>query len=129
MRKGYIGIWVNKEGRTVGGNKGRVKKVAKMLASFESLLQEKVVIWQDSKVFLAVCDRAADVYSWEVELIGNGQQKCQSHHSIFYTLLHNVTIWKVLVENTFGKSLKKPNDDHHPEERQAHTTQMGGPDG
>ena len=95
-----------KEGRTVGGNKGRVKKVAKILTSFESLLQEKVVIWQDSKVFLAVCDRVADVYSQEVEVIGNGQQKCQSHHSVFYTLLHKVTMWKVLVENTFGKSLE-----------------------
>lgn len=70
---------MNDEGRMVGCNKGRVKKMAKTLTSFEPLPQEKDVILQDNKVFLAVCERAADVYSQEVKVVGKGEQKCQCH--------------------------------------------------
>jgi len=97
---------VNKKVKTIGDNKGRVKKLAKIPASYESLLQKKVMIEQDRKVFLAVCDGLSDAYGKELEVIWNGQQKCEGPHGVFYTLLHNVTMWKVLVESTLGKSLE-----------------------
>lgn len=46
---------MDKKGRTVVGNKERIKKIAKILASSQTLTQAKDVIWQDSRVFLGVC--------------------------------------------------------------------------
>lgn len=53
--------------------------MAKILTSFEPLPQEEDVILQGNKVFFAVCERAADVYSQEVKVIGKGELKCQCH--------------------------------------------------
>lgn len=50
-----------------------------------------------------------------------------SHHSVFYTMLHNTTTWKLLVGNTFCKSLEKPKADLKLRKSKP-MSQTGGPD-